>query len=400
MIKMSLKYYFLLSFKNFFRRKINYLNILLLSVSILLIVFSLSFSKTFTEYIDNQINGNIDHHIVVASDVDGITNLDLNSLEGIEFVSNYDSYRVFVDTSNDEELRLVGFPKSYLKKITNKEINDTKVLVCPSRFYLGKNISNNPKELLDNIQDGKDFINKKINILSDDYNEEYTIIDTYDVNKYTYGEYNICFTLEDNIKEIHQKEMDAIKKECEEANEVCYFDTYETKVLFVKDVKKVDSVINILRNANYRTDSIIHISYAEIDFLSMIIIGIGLILLVVSFAIILVSNNKYIQYSKKNNLIYKALGYDNKTLIKINYCESLILTIISMIVSLIFVFIAYKYLSIKYAAEIKLGANLFISYNGLIISFVLLLIVPLLSSFLSLMNNNNTIIEELNDGEI
>ena len=201
---MSLKYYFLLSIKNFFRRKINYLNILLLSISILLIVFSFSFSKTFTEYIDNQINGHIDHHIVTATNMEDNKSFNYNSIEGVEFVSDFNYLRAFVDTSNNEEIILVGFPESYLKKITNKEINDSKVLICPSRFYLGKGTNNSPKKIVDNIQDGKDFVNKKMNILSDDYNEEYTVIDAYDVNKYTYGEYNICFTLEDNTREIVQ----------------------------------------------------------------------------------------------------------------------------------------------------------------------------------------------------
>ena len=114
---------------------------------------------------------------------------------------------------------------------------------------------------------------------------------------------------------------------------------------------------------------------------------------------LLISNNKFIQYNKKNNLIYKQLGYDKNILIKINYLESIIITFVSFIISIIICLVLYITVSNNYGAQIKLQMPLFISYLAIIISFLLTLGISLLSWYLAI-KNNNSIIGEFRDAEI
>lgn len=400
---MKFKYYFWLSSKIFFRKKINYLSILLLSICSVLIIISLSFLKTLVTYIENETSGNISHHILVVNSMNNNYNFE-NLDDYIEYVSDFKSYSRYVSTEDNEVIRLIGLPDSFLKKISNKFTEkemEKNLLICPSKFYLGEISEDYDENFLNKIHDGQDFIDKKISLNSKGYKKVYKIIDTYDVTKFSYGEYNICFTFESNIKDIYESEANELLKQCQAKHDNCEkISLPDSKIVFVKDINDIDYVTKMLENNDMLARKMVNVSTKQIKLFTKIVLSIACIILLTSFSIIVISNNKFIQYNKKNNLIYKVIGYDNRTLIKLNYCESFTLATSSIILSTIMLIIIYLLLNKTFAISIAMGMNIYISLIGIIISLLILFITPFFSFYVALKNNNNSIIEELSDGEI
>ncbi len=405
---MKLKYYIFLANKNFLRKKINILNVFLLVVVMTMIIISLSFSKTFSNHINNLKNGNIKHNILLVNDIQSIEQLekDLQDVDGISFIADYNSYGDdSFRTENNELIILVGIADDFLKVLKGYNLNETteeKVLICPSKLYFGDKPNEFDEEFSKKISNGENYLNKIINIKSRSYDDKYKIIGIYDVNKYSYGEYNICFTRQSNILEIYNAEMNYAEKQCETLNENCQnMEFFKQAVVFVNDydtLLKVEEKLN--ENGYYSHIRISSINTNGIDFMVFIVILISFTILIFTFIILLITNNKFIQYNKKNNLIYNALGYDNSILIKINYLESFILSFISFVISIIICMGFYIYLIHNYAVYLQYQMPICISYTSLILSFALILVTSLLSVYLAIKNNNNSIIGEFSDAEI
>lgn len=170
-------------------------------------------------------------------------------------------------------------------------------------------------------------------------------------------------------------------------------------IVVVNNYDNISDIEKQIQNMGYQTTRISDINTTGIDFIILILIVISVFILITTFIILLISNNKFIQYNKKNNLIYKQLGYDKNILIKINYLESIIITFVSFIISIIICLVLYITVSNNYGAQIKLQMPLFISYLAIIISFLLTLGISLLSWYLAI-KNNNSIIGEFRDAEI
>ena len=132
---MKFKYYLFLAKKSFLQKKINILNIFLLVISMTTIIVVSSFSKTFTNLIDNQVNGNINYRILL---VHNITNIDeLNDIENIDYVADYNSYSHYVTTEKGESLNLIGVPDNYLKILKGNNLSDVEeryTMICPSQL--------------------------------------------------------------------------------------------------------------------------------------------------------------------------------------------------------------------------------------------------------------------------
>ncbi len=399
---MKFKYYLFLAKKSFLQKKINILNIFLLVISMTTIIVVSSFSKTFTNLIDNQVNGNINYRILL---VHNITNIDeLNDIENIDYVADYNSYSHYVTTEKGESLNLIGVPDNYLKILKGNNLSDVEeryTMICPSQFYLGADSESYDKSFLNNLHDGNEFLNKSFILKSLNYEEKYKIIGIFDVNSYTYGDYNVCFTTQNNILEIYKKEIEQYKKECDSEKEDCSsIGVSNSAIVVVSNTNELDNTQKIISDMGYLVVSLGKIDTTGVDFIVNVLIVIALIVMVITFIILLVYNNKFIQYNKKNNLIYMALGYDDKKLIKVNYLESCILSIISFLITLLICFIIYIVLNNIFIADIKTGCPICISYFSILMSFIFVLFVSLLSIYISLKNSDNSIIGGFVDEEI
>ncbi len=399
---MKFKYYLFLAKKSFFHKKINIINVLLLAISMTIIVFAFSFSKTFNNIIENQISGNINSHILLIPNHSSTVNL--SDVDNISFLTDFSFYIKYVQNENDEDISLIGVPSNYLKISSGKnfsDVTDKQVMICPSRFYLGSDSEVYDEAFLENIQDGKKYVNKSMHLLTQNYDKEYKIIGTYDVNKYTYGEFNVCFTRQSNIVDISNSELEYLKNECDSEKQNCEdISLSNTTVVIVDDVKKIDETKRQIEQKGYIVRYMSEVDTNFLNAITIVLLLLTSIILVVCFIIMILYNNKKVEYNKKNNLIYKAMGYDNKTLIKVNYLEVFILSIISELLCITFCFVIYKIISQNFAVDIKTGFQIYISYLAFIVGFVISLCVSILTVYLSINNNKNTLIEELSDGEI
>jgi len=288
-------------------------------------------------------------------------------------------------------ISLIGVPNKYISTIygTN-DFNDSHSLICPSRFYFGEDPEEYNHEFMKNIKEGKDYLNRTLSINSINYQEEYQVVGIYDVSNYSFGEYNVCFTSQSNIKEIHTKEEEYYKQECEKDSFSCVDSTDNNGgVVLVDQLDNIESVTEAIESKGYYTSVVMEYNTEGIKTLNEILLTISII----------VSSNKFIQYNKKNNLIYKALGYSNKVLIKINYLENIIRSIISFLITILLIILLYVLIMNIFSAHIKLGYSIDISYSSIFVGFLAMLGISLLSCYISLRNNGNCIIEELVDEE-
>ncbi len=400
---MEFKYYLFLAKKSFFNKKINIINTLLLIISTIMIVFVLSFYKTFNSIIDNSLNNDINHRILLVHNVDN--NLDLSKMDNVSFQTSFDHFSKYVNTENNDSLVLIGVPDNYLEVNFGQnlfEVEDKNVMICPTRFYLGKDPEKFDQDFLDRLHNGKDYINKSFVLQSDNYEENYKIIGLYDVNKYTYGEYHNCFTRQSNIIDIANAELEYMKQECNDDEQNCDNITSSggTALLVLKDVNRIDETKRLLQQQGYVVTPKASIVKTEINFFIIIVAVMIVGVIIMTFTIMFIYNKKSMQYNKKNNLIYKALGYNDNILIRINYLESIILSIVSSIISIIVCCIIYVALNHIFAVDIEIANPIYVSYFSFILSFVISLIISFLSIYFAINKNNNSIIEDFADEEI
>ena len=400
---MSFKRYLFLAKKNLFKKKINILSSFLLIIAMCITIFICSFSKTFRNFLDRQVDGNIISRMIYISSRTKDES-DIQKVDGIEYVIKDSSNIAYTSTEDGNSLVLIGVPDEYVNVVRGKKLNqssDDKILLCPKEIYIGNNDEEYNKDFHSNLHNGNEYLNKSLQINTGIYSEIYKIVGVYDNNKYSYGEYNICFTKSSNIETMYRENLEEQKRLCDDEVQDCEHIESEDNafVALVKDGKKKNIIIEKIRGMGYYVSDIREVNISGIDFITKIFVGISIIVTILCFIILVISNSKFMQYNKKNNMIYKALGYDNKILIKVNYLESLLLVIISFILAIIIIGILYFIFSAKFYADIKTGMPLCISYISIILGFVFSLFTAFLATYISL-KNDNSIVEALNDSEI
>lgn len=400
---MKFKYYLFLARKNFFNNKINIINVFLMIISMEFAILALSFSKTSTNLLNNQIDNNINSHALIINNV--IQEDKISSISNIDYIMNYSGYRHNVKTKNNEEIILIGVPKNHIKVIKGVSLSSSELetaMICPNLFYFGPDAEKYDEEYLKHLKKGTEMINKNIILSSVNYKEEYKIIGVYDVNKYTYGEYNICFTNYDNIIDIYNKEIESIKEECKQENRICNNLDNSSKytLVMVKDAKKIEETQKEISKLGYSSSSLINIDRKVFNLITTVFLIFSIIIMIIVFIILLISSNKFIQYNKKNSLIYKSIGYNDSILIKVGYLEAIILSIVSLIGCIFITIIMYQLAKKIFIVDINTGCPIYISYFAIIASFIYSLMISILSKYLSIKNNHNSIIEGFADAEI
>ncbi len=397
---MKFKGYLFLARKSFFQKKVNIINILLMTLSIVLIVFVSSFSKTMTNFISNQVNNHINNRVLIVENKDNNLN---TIISNYSFIASELEYLSHVKTLKEEEIILIGVPKDFIKVKDGSGLNNNNEMICPASFYLGNNSEEINEDFTNNLLEGNTLINESITLLSTNYKQDYKIVGTYDQNTYTYGEYNICFTAQSNIEKIKTEEYNQFLNECAIDNADCASleENYNDAYIMLKDSLDIDKTIEILEEQGYLVTKLIGIDLSSIDFITNVFLSISIIICLIVFIIMLLTNNKFVTYNKKNNLIFKTLGYSDNILIKIGYLEAIIFSAITIFISLIIILPSYFYLNDLYAVEVLTGATITISSFSIILSCILVLAVSLLSQYISIKNQvSNSIIEGLSDNEI
>ena len=386
------KSYLFLAFKSFFHKKINIINAFLLIICTLLIIFSCSFFKTFYTFLSNSSNGNLSYRTLrVSSDYSVIDKKWLEEIDGVSYVISEDEYRLTVKTNNDEYINLYGVPNDFIKVNKGELLTDDEVIICPETFYLGLEPENYNKEFVSKLHDGSNYLGEIFTFIINEHELDYTVVGIFDNDKYTYGEYNTCFTSITNMHKLIETELE----NCED----CYISEDSNVYVIVDHVNDKDEIAKKI-GSKYSVDEIIQINTPTITFILSTFLAVTAIILIFVFIILFILTKKFMTYNKESNLIYKAMGYSNKVLVRVNYLENLILVVFSFIISMIIVIIIYFIILNKYNADIKTGINIYISYLSILGSFTACLLISLLSTRFALKDKKKSIIEELDDCEI
>ena len=372
---MSFKDQFFIVRNRLFEKK-NIILLIVLTIIFLILITCLTiiqFSINNKNEISNLADGRTYKivHEVVDDDVNNtLRDVDFDD-EQIEKIKNLEHVDLVVNEKYylESRIEVSAFDKGSekgvltLKALLNKD--DIKIktgtnlenkyeLVCSDIFY--------PHEFEDRIYSdlfipSNEFLDKEIKVISsnEDLDEKeitLKIVGSYE-NKYmgwigSYDEYG-----------------NLIEKEYNEYTD--YFVVIDSK-------ENIPFVLEKLREMNMEYYPYFYTDYSFLYSLFLVPLFIGFVVIILTFSILYSFISKK-NTSRLNNIgILKAIGYDEKDIIGLNFKENVILIIASYIISLLIYFIVLNYLTYTFLAEI--------TYNNFILNVPYLLIIILLILFI------------------
>lgn len=285
-----------------------------------------------------------------------VSTFDKESEEGIlslKVLLNKDDIKIKKGTNLENKYELVCSDTFYPHEFDERMYRD---LFIPSSEFIGKEI--------EVISSNEDLDGKKVTL---------KIVGSYE-NKYMETA-NTCYTDMETYNEISSKYAGWVGSYDEKGNLIeKEYNKYYDYFVVIDSKDNISSVLDELRRMNVEYYPY---SYTDFTFMNMLLIIPIVIGIVV---IILTLNILYSFISKKNtnrlnNIgILKAIGYDEKDIISLNFKENTILIIICFIVSLLIYFVALNYLTYNFLAEV--------TYNNVILDVPYVLIALLLILFI------------------
>ena len=397
---MNIKYYLKNLFIKITRDKNNIFFIILLVISTIMLIGSITFNKNFNEYVEENINKNINFRVLSVSNKQDEADLGKNELLSIEHVQDvYSSvYGTFSTDSSFANKELDGkITPQYLPKSTiihsligsQIEENDTGVAIIPKDFYPDNSVY---EYNIDdkNIIDGESLIGKEFTITyytrkfenmkfvnDEKLTKTFTVIGVYD-NKEFMNYNNDIFISQIDLDEIAKAK---IPKNDNPDIEITQMDNYSFNVV-VDSLENVESVTNKILEHKFSTvepsmeiDEGV-VKAIKISCLVIAIISIVVIILIVS----LYMKKKMIRESNYIGIL-RASGY-TKTNVTIQYLfETIITSIITYILGCILLILLCVILkNTVFNSFNYIGYNIRIFSTDFIIGFVILILTSSISS--------------------
>lgn len=392
---MSFKEQFFIIRNRLFEKKNIILIIVLIVIFLILITcltiiqFSIDNKKEILNSIDERTYKII--HEVIDDDINHTLKDVEFSEEQIEAIKNLNHVELIVNEKYQFESRIEvsNFDKGsekgilYLKVLLNE--NDLKIkngknlknkyeLICSNIFY--------PHEFDDRMYSdlfipSNEFIGKEIKVIS---SNEYLggkeinlkIVGSYE-NKYMETA-NTCYTDMETYDEISSRYAGWTGSYDEKGNLIeKEYNKYYDYFIVIDSKENIPFVLDELRKMNIEFSSSSYTDFTFLNSLFLIPLFVGFIVIILTFSILynfILKKNM----NRLNNIgILKAVGYDEKDILSLNFKENVILIVISYVISLFIYFIVLKYLTYTFLAEI--------TYNNAILDAPYILIVLLLVLF-------------------
>ena len=322
-----------------------------------------------------------EHNNQDFSKINNIKHVKINTTD--KYYYQYGVLAKEFDVENSKgEIRIKAIvEEDTLKIVDGRNIKNDKEILIPSIFYPHGPFTDDGKEVIikENFIDGKNWIGKEIEIASSkdypfrflypEYNSsnfkeeeilrekwEEEILKPYleKQTKYLYkivGTYDSTYNmLERNIVFVSMKDLDDIKNEVKggtggtDENGTYTFnpEKYDDRMIIVDNYNNVSYVQDELTKMgfiNYTVRSFDEIQYKVLTYLPL---SVAIIVLFVAIKLM----KKFIS-KKYNNIhyelgIFKALGYNNNHISKIELYENIVITVIGIIVSYILFLIAFN----------------------------------------------------------
>lgn len=388
---MRLKYRFYLARKNISKNKNNVLIISLSVMSFLLIVLSLSFSKTLNLYlVDGIMNDisyrtffisqnidteteeevisklkNIDHIIDVFPDREGSFMLNLSRLDNTPMLGRFYIY-------GGSELSM---PEVSQGRTIKKETE----IICPRIFFPDDNLENNPslknRQLIRMKAHLNSVFTTNYNIYIDDENYEtktleLSVVGIYDNNP-SYIDENICYASRSLVSKIF---LDSYKN-------IDLSGQIDSILIQIDDVKNIDKVKKSVSEKKYLITNAVSVNFDFINFTKYLAYLVVISTLIISILLITYINKKGMVDKKSDINILRSLGYSKKELNNIFYLENFYIVFLTTIISSAILLI----LSLSINLIVEINPFIFqkipisISFTAIIIS----VLVNLLSLFVT-----------------
>ena len=382
------------------RDKNNIFFIILLVISTIMLIGSITFNKNFNEYVEENINKNINFRVLSVSNKQDEADLGKNELLSIEHVQDvYSSvYGTFSTDSSFANKELDGkitpqyLPKStIIHSLIGSQIgeNDTGVAIIPKDFYPDNSVYEyniNAK----NIIDGESLIGKEFTITyytrkfenmkfvnDEKLTKTFTVIGVYD-NKEFMNYNNDIFISQIDIDEIAKAK---IPKNDNPDIEITQIDDYSFNVV-VDSLENVESVTEKILEHNFsNVEPSMEIDEGVINTIKISCLVIAIISIAVIILIVLLYMRKKLIRESNYIGILRASGY-TKTNVTIQYLfETIITSIITYIIGCILLILLCVILkNTVFNSFNYIGYNIRIFSTDFIIGFVILILTSSISS--------------------
>lgn len=391
------------SIKSIFRNKINFLCIFLLAVSSSIIIFGFSYLNSITNLWNDWTNKAVDFRtFVVTYDYDNLSEDEaiekLSQFNHILEVTKSSGYIIsgnafeYIDDDNDGEISLRGVTKNSINVVAGSDLSGNKnEIICAINFNPNSKIyqSDFAKDTSIDLsnQIGKTM---KIKFAGSNNYEELTIVGLYD-SDYDYSAGDTCYATFETVRNLNE----TYQPDVFDAEKISQ-DGIETKLpiyFIIDNAKNTDYVLENLESNGFYAERVITINTKTGDSIIKVLMILACIMCLLSFIIILLNNLNRINNRKKEFAIMKSVGYTQKNINELLYTESLLMSIISVFLSVIFssiaLFIMKKYFLTTSVEFSRMNLN--ISLLSIIISCLIVIVISFLSSHISVKK-----IEEIN----
>jgi len=381
------------SIKSVWRNKINILNMLLLIVSSTVIIFGFSYLMSINNLWNDWTNKALDFRIFsVSFDHD-----EMNTDEAISKLSQYDhvlevtkssgyiisaTVNDYIDNINNGQIYLKGVTKDSVNVVKGSDLSGKKnEIICPIKF--------NPNSLIyssdfsdDHSIDLSNSIGSTIsmNFAGSNISEDMLIVGLYD-SDYDYSAGEACYATFDTVKYLNEKYQPDSFDEEKLAEDGMYLPIY----MIIDNADNSSKLISDLEKDGFYATSIITINTEVGNSILKIVTILAWTISIISFVVLILTNFNRINTRKKEFAIMSATGYTKKDIDSFLYMESIVMSsisiILSIIISVICLLILKKCFLVKNVEFSRMA--LCIDFSSAVLAGIIIFIIPLLSSYMS-----------------
>lgn len=389
------KDFFKRAFKSIIRNRINFLCIFLLAISSAIIIFGFSYLDSITNLWNDWTKKAVDFRTFVVnydskkySEQEAIK--ELSNIKHVQKVSRSSGYAIagkayeYVNDNNDGEMYVRGVTKDSINIVYGDDFSgNANEIICAIKFNPNSKVyetnfdEDNSIDLTEKVGD---YMN--IKFAGSDRVEKMKIIGLYDSN-YDYSAGDICYATFETVQKLNEK----YQPEVFDAEKVSQDGASATLpvYLIIDDVEYTDELVENLQEKGFYAERVITINTKIGDNIVRIVMILAWVTCILSFIIILFSNFTRINNRKKEFAIYKAIGYSKKDINDLLYTESIVMSLISVILALFFSFVSLQILQNYFLGKSVEFSRMIVnfSYLGIIIGFIIVILIPIISAYIS-----------------
>lgn len=382
-----------LSFKKIFKSANSIVSIILTTIVVSILLFSVSFNLSLSDYWKNTIRKTIDYRtLLVAFDPEKIEEKDvvptLLQYDNVEEVAPYTSYLITMQSNdfyNDKKANaffLVGTIDQPVQIDIGEDLSrynsDDKVMICAKQFYPYSE-NDEADYVLDNSIDLSKKVGDELSLsfIGSDKEEKFKLVGVYDSEKSNVlGD--TCYTKWETVENLnleYQKEV----YEYEEGE-------YPSFVIVLNDVANVDNFIQQITDDGFATTGpVVKINTILGDELLNKITIVTLISFLLMGSVIVANSVRNVEINKMKYGLMKVFGFSSKNLMQMCFWEELIKYLFSYILTMplcIFIIKCFSQMFLKNKLLLN-GFSVNITVSSLLITFAITLIIPIIVAYIT-----------------